>query len=320
MRPISSSSGSSTVETAGLVAAIAVLLVSVLPGLGVIGESPLADRVSSTIARLTAGETIAVSGDASTARTVGSAGDIELQVGNDPPPAASDAARAWSRDWSWQRWAANHTLQAAWNDTRGSFTMCAICGEATVAVGVTPGAVTDGQLLHAQARGHAGLYAVRANATASTSVTAGPAQADWSGEAHAQAGLEASGRAEVDIGTDDVWLDAGATARAGASARAQHTTSISLAGLAINHVAGAEGWAGAGVTAGGTLGVRDGILTAAGRFGGALGFGGAADGRVEISFDRAAAQQTITELVSWAMPDASGSTARHSSNTSNRNG
>jgi hypothetical protein len=168
-------------------------------------------------------------------------------------------------------------------------TACAVCAAVEWSYGRSPAAERGSERSRAglgaafDVAGRLALVSAELTARAERDVPGGAAFAQGRLRGTIGGEADASIAAQLDRGTVDVELDAGAMA--GAVARAEARAGIDLLGVAIRQSGRVEGWAGAGVR--GTAGVRTGGGVTSWRFGwgGALGLGGAAEwsGSVDAS-------------------------------------
>lgn len=284
--------GATTLETAGLVAAIAVLLGGIATTLAGDGR-PIGDVVGARIGALVAGEQpgatsarprIARKRTRTWQERRWSGGDEPVRVPRDELRLTPviDPRALWGDEW-------RRSGRVAGVDARVDASACAMCGALEWSHGVRSGAGVDERgsdvgfegVIRASAR----LAIASADATIRARREFGPVAVSGQARGRVTVGGDAEGEAKLRLSRGAQELELDGSAMAGGVARGEAKLGVDLLGIAIRQSGRAEGWVGAGAR--GTFGVRREPARVTWRFGwgAAVGLGGAAEwsGSVDVS-------------------------------------
>lgn len=191
-------------------------------------------------------------------------------------------------------------------NAEGGLNACVLCLGAEWShdanVGVTKEADTapnQGVQLSGEGSVRAALASAQMQGSISRSLGASNGHAALRGSARATAGSEADASADIRFGAREVAANLEAGAMVGAAARAETRVGVNLLGIAIQHNARAEGWAGAGLRGSAGITFSNGSLAWKLGWGGALGLGGATEWSGSIGISKSTSSHRKLEAARW---------------------
>jgi hypothetical protein len=286
--------GSSAIEAVALVAALAATL-----GVAARAFDGRGDRVATAVAR-----ELRAALDGPQRHRIDAAREKVIAVGSSAPLPRSSRTlpmattpRWWHRLRQW-----NTSSRAHGARLRFSATLCEGCADARTSWNMYAGGmgtvgrkrangVSDGIGVSASALAYAALERVAAQ----EQLTLGNARrgATLTARESAVLGGEATADGVLHLGRTRQEADLEVSAVAGARARAEAAGAVHFAGVALSVSGGAEGWAGAGGEAHGSVRLDRGKATVHAKLGGALGLGGALDAGFTLDLSRVIGQVSM---------------------------